>query len=1032
MDTHGNRALFSRAMVKVAACAMLTAGLPQAMLAETGNAEAAVMAAQQTRTVSGQVVDSNGESIIGANIVEKGNNANGTITDFDGKFTLKVAPNATLVISYIGYKTIEMKASEIKAGHAITLQENAEMMDEVVVIGYGTQRKGDVTSAVASVKAEDFTVGKITDAAELVKGKIAGLSVTNASGDPTATSSIMLRGINTVSGNTNPLILVDGIEGDLTTVAPENIASIDVLKDASAAAIYGTRGANGVILITTKTGRRDQKADITYSGYASFSKWMATPEFMDTHDIIYGRTAYTYEGYDTDWLKAISRKAGFKHNHSLSMNGGTKTSTYSANVVYSNDQAIMRKSDNENLKMQLDFTQYAWNDKLKFNFNALISRQKYSLNNNKYAYRQAIIRNPSEPIYNEDGTYYENFNRLNYINPVEIQNEYEGDYRNRFYQMTGNITVEPIKGWQTNVMLSLNESASISQSFTYPDYYTLAKEDNYNGSASKSEGNYRSQTLEITSRYNHTWGEHRFEGLVGYSYLYNKYDGFSASNGNFPSVAYLYNNLGLGTLLTEEDRHAGMGSDAYDDTLVGFFARVSYGYANRYNALLSIRHEGSSKFGANNRWATFPSVSLGWTISNEPFMEKTRSWLNNLKLRIGYGVTGITPTSSYRAQYLYDIAPYGDIQDQSGNWIQTLEVIQNPNKDLKWETTREWNFGLDWSVLDERLSGSIDVYHRKTSDLMYSYSVPVPPNLYGYTLANVGDIRNVGVEVMVTGVPVRTKDFEWSTTLTLSHNKNKLLKLSNTLYETDDFHELYGGLGEPISTPTHYMEVGHSLGEFWGLKYVGVSENGVPIVQVSDGNGGWVNEEFNTNHNVMENRQRLGNGLPKVYLGWGHTFNYKGIDLNLQFTGQFGYKILNAWRCFYENNSIAYNRLKTAYDLRPAINLDGTPVLDADGNQKMVRLSNTAAQYFSSDHLENGDFLKLSNITLGYTLPLKGKIKDYINNLRIYASASNVFCITGYSGLDPEVDNAFQTPGIDYQDKYPTTRSYTVGLTLNF
>lgn len=1030
MDTHGNRALFSRAMVKVAACTMLAAGLPLAMYAEAGNTEAAVIAAQQTRTVSGQVVDSNGESIIGANIVEKGT-ANGTITDMDGRFSLKTAPNATLVISYIGYKTIEMKASEVKAGQTITLQENAEMMDEVVVIGYGTQRKGDVTSAVASVKAEDFTVGKITDAAELVKGKIAGLSVTNSSGDPTATSSIMLRGINTVSGNTNPLILVDGIEGDLTTVAPENIASIDVLKDASAAAIYGTRGANGVILITTKTGRRDQKADITYSGYVSFSKWTDTPEFMDTHDIIYGRTAYTYEGYDTDWLKAISRKAGFKHNHSLSMNGGTKTSTYSANVVYSNDEAIMRKSDNENLKMQLDFTQYAWNDKLKFNFNALISRQKYSLNNNTYAYRQAIIRNPSEPIYNEDGTYYENFNRLNYINPVEIQNEYEGDTRVRFYQMTGNVTVEPIKGWQTNVMLSLNESASVSQSFTYPDYYTLAKEDNYNGSASKSEGNYRSQTLEITSRYNHTWGEHRFEGLVGYSYLYNKYDGFSASNGNFPSVAYLYNNLGLGTLLTEEDRHAGMGSDAYDDTLVGFFARVSYGYANRYNALLSIRHEGSSKFGANNRWATFPSVSLGWTISNEPFMEKTRNWLNNLKLRVGYGVTGITPTSSYRAQYLYDIAPYGDIQDQSGNWIQTLEVIQNPNKDLKWETTREWNFGLDWSVLDERLSGSIDVYHRKTSDLMYSYSVPVPPNLYNTTLANVGDMRNVGVEVMVTGVPVRTKDFEWSTTLTLSHNKNKLLKLSNALFETDDFHEL-GGLGEPISVPTHYMEVGHSLGEFWGLKYVGVSENGTPIVQVSDGNGGWTNALFDTSLNVMENRQRLGSGMPKVYMGWGHTFQYKGIDLSLQFTGQFGYKILNAWRCYYENNSIAYNRLKTAYDLRPAINLDGTPVLDADGNQKMVRLSNTAAQYFSSDHLENGDFLKLSNITLGYTLPLKGKIKDYINNLRIYASASNVFCITGYSGLDPEVDNAFQTPGIDYQDKYPTTRSYTVGLTLNF
>lgn len=1017
-------------MVKVAACAMLSAGLPMAMYAGPGNTEATMMAVQQSHTVTGQIVDPKGETIIGANIVVKGT-SEGTVTDFDGKFSLKTSPNATLVISYIGYKTVEIPVSQIKAGQTITLHENTEMMDEVVVIGYGTQRKGDVTSAVASVKAEDFTVGKITDAAELVKGKIAGLSVTNSSGDPTATSSIMLRGINTVSGNTNPLILVDGIEGSLTTVAPENIASIDVLKDASAAAIYGTRGANGVILITTKTGHREQKANITYSGYVSFSKWTDTPEFMDTHDVIYGLTSYTYAGYDTDWLKAISRRAGFKHNHSLSMNGGTKYSTYSANIAYSDDQGIMRKSDNENLKMQLDYTQYAWGDKLKFNFNALVTRQQYSLNNNTYAYRQAIIRNPSEPIYNEDGTYYENFNRLNYINPVEIQNEYVGDYRDRFYQITGNVTVEPIKGWQTNLMLSMNESASISQSFTYPDYYTLAKEDDYNGYASKSEGNYRSQTLEITSRYNHTWGDHRFEGLVGYSYLYNVYDGFSAGNGNFPSVSYLWNNLGLGTFLTEEDRHASVSSDKYDDKLIGFFARVSYGYADRYNALVSIRHEGSTKFGVNNKWATFPSVSLGWTISNEAFMEKTRSWLDNLKLRVGYGVTGITPTSSYKAQYLYGIAGYGDIMDRDGNWIQTLEVTQNVNKDLKWETTREWNVGLDWSVLNERLYGSVDVYHRKTSDLLYEYDVPVPPNLHGTTLANVGDLRNIGVEIMVTGVPVRTKDFEWSTTLTLSHNKNKLLSLSNALYQTDDFHEV-GGLGEPISVATHYMEVGHSLGEFWGLKYVGVSTNGIPIVEISDGNGGWVNAEFDTNQNVQENRQALGSGLPKVYLGWGHTFQYKGLDLNLQFTGQFGYKILNSWRCFYENNSIAYNRLKTANDLRPAINLDGTPALDANGNQIMTKLSNTAAQYFSSDHLENGDFLKLSNITLGYTLPLKGKITDYISNLRIYASASNVFCITGYSGLDPEVDNYFLYPGIDYQDKYPTTRSYTVGLTLNF
>lgn len=1017
---------------RMAACLLVGAGMgAYALTPGTGTAgrEEMTVVQQQAVTVTGSVKDTQGIPLVGVNIMEKGT-ANGVISNQDGEFRISVKDrNATLQVSYIGYKTAEVSADREHVD--IVLHEDNELLDEVVVIGYGTQRKGDVTSSIASVKAEDFTMGKIGDAAELVKGKIAGLSVTNSSGDPTSGSSIMLRGINTITGSTTPLILVDGIEGDLTTVAPENIASIDVLKDASAAAIYGTRGANGVILITTKTGRRDQKADITYSGYVSFAKWTDTPEFMDTHDIINGLTSYSYAGYDTDWLKAISRRAGFKHNHSLTMNGGNKNSTYSANIAYSNEEGIMRKSDNEYLRMQLDYTQYAWEDKLKFNFNALVTRQKYSLNNNSYAYRQAIIRNPSEPIYNEDGSYYENFNKLNYYNPVEIQNEYEGDVRNRFYQMTGNVTVEPIKGWQSNLMLSMNETASVSQSFTYPDYYSLATQEDYNGYASKSEGNYRSQTLEVTSRYNHTWGKHRFEGLVGYSYLYNVYDGFSAGNGNFPSLVYKWNNLGSGTFLTEEDRHASMGSDKYDDTLIGFFARVSYGYGDRYNALVSIRHEGSSKFGDNNKWATFPSVSLGWTLSNESFMEGTKGWLDNLKLRIGFGVTGITPSSSYLSQYLYGIAPYGDILDRDGNWIQTIEISQNVNKDLKWETTREWNVGIDWSVLKERLYGSIDVYHRKTSDLLYEYDVPVPPNLHDRTTANVGDMRNVGVEIMLAGVPVKTRDFTWNTTLTLSHNKNKLLSLSNALYETEDYHEV-GGLGEPISVETHIMEVGHSLGDFWGLKYVGVSENGVPIVQVSDGNGGWTNAEFDTSLNVTENRQRLGNGLPKLYLGWGHQFTYKDWDLSLQFTGQFGYKILNAWRCFYENNTVAYNRLKTAADYRPAINLDGTPVYNEDGTQKMVQLSSSAGQYFSSDHLENGDFLKLSNITLGYTLPLKGKITNYISNLRVYASASNVFCITGYTGLDPEVDNYFLYPGIDYQDKYPTTRSYTVGVTLNF
>jgi TonB-dependent starch-binding outer membrane protein SusC len=1018
-----------KSLLKMVVCVFFATGVDTYSLyaVDTSN-RLAKENTQQRIKVTGTIVDKSGEPIIGANIVEKGT-TNGTISDLEGRFTLNVQnPTSVLVVSYIGYKTTETSAKERNT--RITLTEDSELVDEVVVIGYGTQRKGDVTSAVASVKAEDFTIGKIGDAAELVKGKIAGLSVTNSSGDPTETSSIMLRGISTIQGSVTPLILVDGVEGSLTTVAPENIASIDVLKDASAAAIYGTRGANGVILITTKTGKRESRASVSYSGYVSLSDWFDTSDFMDTNDIIYGRTSFSYEGYDTDWLKAVTRKAGYKQNHSLTIEGGSKNSTYSGNVTYSDEQGIMRKSDNRNLKMQLDFTQYTLNDMLKINLNVLYGRQTYTNNNNAYVYRQAIIRNPSSPIYNEDGSYNENFNKLYYYNPVEIQNEMIGDTRIHITRVTGNVTFEPVKGWQTNLMLSMKENLTEGETYYTSKYYSQSIAD-CNGWASKSSSNTRSDNVELTTKYDFTIDKHKVTALAGYSYLYNVNDGFSAGNGNFPSESYLYNNLAQGSYLTDDDQTASMSSSKDDNTLVGFFGRVNYGYDNRFNAMISIRHEGSSKFGDNHKWGTFPSTSLGWTMSNEKFMKKFR-WLDYLKLRVGYGMTGVIPSSSYLSLTMYDYDTYGKHLDSSGSWTPSLAVSQNPNPDLKWEKTKEWNFGMDWEALDGRLRGSVDYYIKKTVDLLYDYSVPVPPNLYNYTTANVGSMRNTGIEVMVNAIPVKTRNFEWNTTLTLSHNKNKLLSLSNDLYETDNFMEV-GGLGEPISVTTHCMEVGHSLGDFWGLKSVGVSENGVVLVEVSDGNGGWNVKEFDTSYNEEANRQRLGNGLPKLYMGWNHTFRYKGFDLSLQFTGQFGYQILNAQRCFYENNSIAYNRLKSAANYHSAINADGTAVIDeTTGKQLMVQLSSSMSQGFWSDNIEDGDFIKLSNATLGYTFPIKSSLKRYINNARIYVSGSNLFCITGYSGIDPEVDNYFLYPGIDYQDKYPTTRSITFGVNLNF
>ena len=996
------------ALLKATACLFLAASAMTPLHAAEGTTESLkAQIVQQSVTIKGVVTDKTGMPIIGANVIEKGT-TNGIITDFDGNYTLDVANgNAVLVFSYIGYKTQEIVVGNQKTIDVV-LAEDTEMMDEVVVIGYGTQKKGDVTSAVSSVKAEDFTVGKIGDASELIKGKVAGLTIAKGSGDPTAESTIRLRGVISINGSSTPLVLVDGVEGGLNTVAPENIASIDVLKDASAAAIYGTRGANGVIIITTKSGKRESSATANYSAYMSMSQFGKTLEFFDADEIRQGLTNYSDKGYDTDWLDAVTRTA-FTHNHNFNISGGSKSTTYSADFTYRKEEGVILNTYNESMKASFDVSHWMLNDMLKVHMNIVKSRRENGPVDaaGSMIYRQAIMRNPTEPIYNEDGTHYENFGINYYYNPVGILEEQTGKYIVENTRMTGNITFEPIKGWQTNLMVGRVTSMSHNRNFQTTEYYGQEMY-NYTGTASHSQGESQTDNLELTSKYNHTWDKHRFDALVGYSYQYNVNEGFNAWNRNFPTDFFEYNNLGSGNYL--KDGKAGMGSYKDDNTLIGFFGRVSYGYDNKYNVLVSVRREGSSKFGANNKWGTFPSVSLGWTISNEEFM-KSLTWLNNLKLRAGYGVTGVIPGSSYESLVRYT---YGDSYFyDNGIWNQGLAVASNPNPDLKWETSREINIGLDWSVLEDRLSGSIDVYRKTTKDLLFWYQVPTPPNLHNYTLANVGEMRNQGIEIMVNAIPVQTKDFEWKTTLTASHNANKLVSLSNDLYETANEQD-QGGLGEPISISTHRMEVGRALGHFYGLKSVGVSENGLWLVEnVETGEIEELNDNMLTNDKY---RQYLGNGLPKVYMGWTNNFSYKNWDLSMQFTGQFGFKILNEPRAYYENNSIAFNRLES---------VKKAPY----GGQ--YTLSSAQKQTFVSYYLEDGDFVKLSNVTLGYNFPLKEN--KYVKNLRAYLSADNLFCITGYDGMDPEMSNSDPiAPSIDWRDKYPSTRSFTFGVNVTF
>ena len=992
--------------IAVFACLGIVITVPQAYAEPTP-----AVAPVQTGTITGVVTDTEGEPLIGVTVLVKGTTT-GTATDVDGQFSIKANVGQELQFSYVGYttKTVKIEAGQFNLG-TIILEEDSQNLNDVVVIGYGTQRKGDVTSAVASVKAEDFTMGAIGDASELVKGKIAGLTISKGSGDPSATSTIRLRGIGSLSNDNSPLILIDGIEGSLNTVSPENIASIDVLKDASAAAIYGTRGAQGVILITTKSGSRDERVSASYSGYVSWSNLANKHDFMTPEQIRAGYTTFTDRGHDTDWLDAITRTA-FTQNHDFQISGGTSKTTYMGNLSYKKAQGTIVDTWGSELKMNFDIAHWFFNDMLKAHLNIVKRVHKnspISLNGggDSNIYLQAIMRNPTEPIFAEDGTYYENFGVNYYYNPVGMIKNLEGEYKSESTRMSADLTVEPIKGWQTKVLYSTNRSNDNNQVYYNSEYFSQ-KSQYFTGSGSQTHSNSQSDLLEVTSNYRNTWDlKHRFDALIGYSYQQNKYSNFGASNYNFPNDYFGFNNLGEGTAL--KDGKASIWSGASENKLIGFFARVSYGFDNRYNILLSIRHEGSSKFGANHKWGNFPSVSAGWTITNEKFMESTAEYINNLRLRAGYGVTGVLPNDPYMSltRYIYDGYYY-----ENGEWVKSLKVASNPNPDLKWETSREFNVGVDYGFFSDRLNGSIDFYIKNTHDLLYEYNVPTPPNLYPTTLANVGKLRNSGVELRITGIPVQTKDWYWESTVTLSHNSNKLISLSNDLYETNSYIDA-GWMGQPVSLSTQRLEEGKGIGQWYMMKSVGVSENGLWLIENKvTGEIEELSDDMLTNDDYY---QYLGNALPKYFLGWSNTVRFKNWDLSAVFTGQFDYKILNEARVFYENNSIAYNRLQSTLK---------APY----GNRT---LSSTQKQTAVSYHLENGDFFKLTNLTLGYTVPLKKN--KFVEQIRAYFSCENLFTITKYKGLDPELSNGdIWSPGIESRSNYPTVRSYTIGLNITF
>ena len=962
--------------------------------------------------VRGVIKDETGEPIIGATVRVKGQ-SEGTVSDFDGNFTLDVTDDNTLQISYIGYQTQEFAVG--KQHHfSIVLEEDKKILNEVVVIGYGTQKKGDITSSVGSVKSEDFTAGAINDAGQLIQGKIAGLSVTNPSGNPVGGTEISLRGNTTILGaSTNPLILIDGVPGDFNTVAPEDIESIDVLKDGSAAAIYGSRGTNGVVLITTKKSKGNNINEVQYSGYLSLSTIAKKPDFCDADDyrqqIKDGlRDAAWDLGDNTNWIDAITR-TGLSHVHNISFKGGNAQTNYIFNVNYRNLQGIFKRSDKEEFQGRAEVNHSMFDDKLRFNFQLLGNQTGYTATSdggsfNTYSWRQALIHNPTEPIKNADGSWHENTGIFNYDNPVSRIYECDGEQKISQTRFSSNITLTPIKELTFNALFSYDK---INQE---GGYYETKKHisnvrDGMNGYASTGGSSTVTKLVELTAQFHKNFGDHTIQALAGYSYQESTYSNQYERNYNFPTDLYSWHNIGVGQALKE-----GLGTEySYwlDTNLIGFFGRLNYNYKNRYLLMASVRHEAASQLaGTNKPWGTFPSVSLGWRITEEKFM-KNQKVFDDIKLRAGYGVTGSQPSQSFLGVPLLG---YGDYYLYNGQWIRALQPTQNSNDKLKWEEKHEYDIGADFSILNYRLNVSVDWYYRLIKGLLYDYSVPSPPNLYTTTRANVGEMSNNGLEIMVNAIPVQTKDFKWETTITFSTNSNKLKSLSNDLYQTSSDYFMTGWIEEPIKTESHIVRIGHKVGDIYGFKVVDVDESGKWIYL--DKNGNRVNyDEFT---HSFEDKQILGNGVPKSYLGFNNQFRYKNFDLAINMRGAFGFQIMNGMRMFYENRSRQdWNRLRSAYD-----KVFGKAVLNT-----------LCSEEFNSYYVENGDYWKIDNITLGYSF---SKINKWIKTLRLYASVNNAITITGYKGIDPEVSTSGLAPSYDNRDSYPHTRAFTFVMNVTF
>ncbi|MBB6499327.1 SusC/RagA family TonB-linked outer membrane protein [Pedobacter cryoconitis] len=968
---------------------------------------------QSTRTIKGTVTDEKNVPVPGVSvrIVSSGK---GVVTDNRGVYSIQVNNDHEVIrFSSIGFLNQEVEVAG-RSTINISLQPDAKQLNDVVVIGYGTASKKDITGAITSLKSEDFNQGVLTSPAELLQGKVAGLNITK-SGDPNQKPSVTLRGpstIRTVNGGvTEPFYVIDGVPGaSVDLLAPDDIESIDVLKDASSTAIYGTRAASGVIIITTKKAKAGQTR-LNYSAYGAMENvskkvdMLSADElrqYLKSNGVKPLATPTDDDGSNTNWQNLVER-TGYSTNQNVSIGGATDNTDYGGSVNYMKNNGILQRTSLQRTIYRAYLNQRFFNNRLKLGINLTNS----STNQNDIAQSNVLpgmlFYLPTVGPFNPDGSYKENYTRTGSgpLNPLSLVNNNSFVTNDSKTLINGIVQVDIIKGLKFTLTGSQQKDQNKLNSYLNSQSGLAV---NLGGVAHRNDYLTTNDVVESYLNYDRVFGEHSLKFLAGYSYQQDRTnDGFGITTQNFANDALGYNNLFL-------SNPASLSQIAFDNNpistlrLESQYGRVQYQYADRYLLQASIRRDGSSAFGVNNRYGYFPAVSAGWKIINEKFM-KDHPLFTDLKLRAGYGVSGNSQGfDAFSSILIYGTPPGSSKYINNGVVSNSLNAVRNENPDLKWESTATTNIGLDFAILNNRISGSVDYYIKKTTNLIDD-ALPVSSTEFQYTTytANVGQMSNKGIEVALNFVPVKTSDFSWRSSLNFSHNKNNIDNLSTSRFTIPYIYTAQlGGKGQS-GNYSQIVQPGYPLGTFLLWHYLGKNAAGVSTYEKADGT--------TTATQPLTTDQRVaGSAQPKLIYGWNNSFFYKQFDFNFLIRGVYGNKILNATLAGLNNPADSKIQNIPRFTLGESFN---------DINAYLI----------SDRFLESGSYLRLDNATLGYTI--KPKIQN-IKSIRLYLSGNNLFVITKYRGIDPEINMGGLTPGIDNNNFYPKTRTFIFGLNASF